>query len=78
MLRVAVYSTQTDSKLALVMKDIYLFIYLFILLSWVGIHCDIYKSSYNVLNISYLNSPPGHLKAKVASHSRLGVSTSKV
>jgi hypothetical protein len=23
-----------------------------------GVHCDIYESSYNVSNISYLNSPP--------------------
>jgi hypothetical protein len=28
---------------------------LFLLLFWVGVHCGIYKSSYN---ISYLNSPP--------------------
>jgi hypothetical protein len=27
------------------------------LLCWVGIHCDIYKSSYNISNVSYLNSP---------------------
>jgi hypothetical protein len=33
-----------------------LFIYL--LLCWVGIHCSIYSGSYNVSNISYLNSPP--------------------
>jgi hypothetical protein len=31
-----------------------------LLLCWVGVHCGIYiyKSSYNVSNISYLNSPP--------------------
>jgi hypothetical protein len=31
---------------------------LFLLLCWVGVHCGIYKSSYNVSNISYLNSLP--------------------
>jgi hypothetical protein len=35
------------------------FIYFFpLLLCWVGVHCGIYKGSYNVSNISYLNSPP--------------------
>jgi hypothetical protein len=29
----------------------------FLLLCWVGVHCGIYKSSYNISNISYLNSP---------------------
>jgi hypothetical protein len=33
-----------------------LFIYLFLLLCWVGVHCGIYKSSYHISNISYLNS----------------------
>jgi hypothetical protein len=33
-----------------------LFIYFFLLLCWIGVHCDIYKSSYNVSNMSYLNS----------------------
>jgi hypothetical protein len=28
------------------------------LLCWVGVHCTIYRGSYNVLNISYLNSLP--------------------
>jgi hypothetical protein len=32
--------------------------YLVLLFYWVGIHCDIYKSSYNISNISHLNSPP--------------------
>jgi hypothetical protein len=27
-------------------------------LCWVEVHCGIDKSSYNVLNVSYLNSPP--------------------
>jgi hypothetical protein len=27
------------------------------LLCWVGVHCSIYKSSYNVSSTSYLNSP---------------------
>jgi hypothetical protein len=35
-----------------------LFVYL---LSWVDIHCGIYKNFYNVSNISYLNSPPPQL-----------------
>jgi hypothetical protein len=30
----------------------------FVLLWWVGVHCDIYKDSYNVSNISCLNSHP--------------------
>jgi hypothetical protein len=30
----------------------------FLLLCWVSVHCRIYESSYNVSNISYLNSPP--------------------
>jgi hypothetical protein len=29
---------------------------------WVGVHCGIYKSSYNISNISYLNSHPLLLK----------------
>jgi hypothetical protein len=29
-----------------------------LLLCWVEIHCGIYKGSYIVSNISYLNSPP--------------------
>jgi hypothetical protein len=29
---------------------------IFLLLHWVEVHCDIYKSSYNVSNMSYLNS----------------------
>jgi hypothetical protein len=28
------------------------------LLCWVEVHCGIHKSSYNISNISYLNSPP--------------------
>jgi hypothetical protein len=30
----------------------------FLLLCWVEIHCGIYKGSYSLSNISYLNSPP--------------------
>jgi hypothetical protein len=30
----------------------------FLLLCWVGVHCSIYKSSYNISNISYLKSAP--------------------
>jgi hypothetical protein len=30
----------------------------FLLLCWVGVHCGIYKSSYSISNISYLNSSP--------------------
>jgi hypothetical protein len=32
--------------------------FLFLLLCWMGIHCSIDKSSYSVLNISYVNSSP--------------------
>jgi hypothetical protein len=35
----------------------YCFIF-FLLLCWVGVHCSIYKSSYNISNVSYLNTPP--------------------
>jgi hypothetical protein len=31
---------------------------LFLLLCCMGVHCGLYKSSYNISNISYLNSPP--------------------
>jgi hypothetical protein len=35
------------------------FVYSFILLlCWVGLHCGIYKCSYNISNLSYLNSSP--------------------
>jgi hypothetical protein len=40
---------------------IYIFLFgffLFLLLCWVGVHCGIHKSCYNISNISYLNSPP--------------------
>jgi hypothetical protein len=30
------------------------------LLCWVGLYCDTYKSSHNILNISYLNLPLHH------------------
>jgi hypothetical protein len=33
-------------------------LYAFLLLCWVGVHCGIYKSFYNVSNIPYLNSLP--------------------
>jgi hypothetical protein len=33
----------------------------FLLLCWVGVHCGIYKRSYNISNISYLNTPPPHI-----------------
>jgi hypothetical protein len=40
-------------------KVIFLFVFIFFELScWVGAHCGIYKSSYNISDISYLNSPP--------------------
>jgi hypothetical protein len=32
--------------------------FLLLLLCWVGVHCSIYKGSYNVSNTSHLNSPP--------------------
>jgi hypothetical protein len=34
-----------------------LFLFLILLLCWVGVHCGIYKDSYNISNISHLNSP---------------------
>jgi hypothetical protein len=34
------------------------FFFLFLLLCWMGVHCGIYKSAYNMLNISYLNTRP--------------------
>jgi hypothetical protein len=33
------------------------FFFSFLLLYWVGTQCGIYKSSYNISNVSYLNSP---------------------
>jgi hypothetical protein len=36
----------------------YFFSDLFLLLCWVGVHCGIYKSSYNIPNTSYVNLPP--------------------
>jgi hypothetical protein len=33
-------------------------LYFPLLLWWVGVHCGIYTGSYNVSNISYMNSPP--------------------
>jgi uncharacterized membrane protein len=40
----------------------YFFYFCFLLLFWVGVHCGIHKSSYNISNLSYLNSllPPFH------------------
>jgi hypothetical protein len=32
--------------------------FLFLLFFWIGLHHGIYKGSYNISNISYLNSPP--------------------
>jgi hypothetical protein len=40
---------------------IYYFLDASFLLCLVGVHCGIYKSSYNISNTSYLNSPPPHL-----------------
>jgi hypothetical protein len=34
-----------------------LFSFIFLLLCWVEVHCGIYKSSYNISNISYFNHP---------------------
>jgi hypothetical protein len=39
----------------------------FLLLFWVGVHCGIYKSSYNTSNVSYLNSPPPPFSFKLPS-----------
>jgi uncharacterized membrane protein len=33
------------------------FFFFLLLLCWVGVHCGIYKSSYNISNVSHLNSP---------------------
>jgi hypothetical protein len=33
-------------------------LFLFFIIVVLGVHCSIYKSSYNIPNISYLNSPP--------------------
>jgi hypothetical protein len=44
-------------KLIVYFTSIYLFIYLcLLLLCCMGVYCSIYKGSYNVSNISYLNS----------------------
>jgi hypothetical protein len=40
-----------------------------LLLCWVGAHCDIYKGSYNISNISHLNSPPPQLPFISSSNS---------
>jgi hypothetical protein len=39
----------------------FLFTYSLLLLCWMGVHCGTYKSSYDISNISYLNSPPPSL-----------------
>jgi hypothetical protein len=40
----------------------FLFIFYFpLLLCWVGVHCSIYKGSYDVAYVSYLKSPPPKL-----------------
>jgi hypothetical protein len=36
---------------------LFFFIIIIFLLCWVGVHCSIYKGSYNVSNISFLNLP---------------------
>jgi hypothetical protein len=38
-----------------------------LLLCWVDVHCGIYKGSYNISNISYLNSPPSLLFSFIPS-----------
>jgi hypothetical protein len=50
-------SSFTSSSIFYPMLIFIYFIY-FLLLCWVGLHCRIYKSSYNISNISCLNSPP--------------------
>jgi hypothetical protein len=37
------------------------FFLIFLLWCWVGVHCGIYKNSFNILNISQLESPPPSL-----------------
>jgi hypothetical protein len=40
------------------LTKLFLFLLFILFFCWVGVHCGIYKSLYNVSNISYLNSPP--------------------
>jgi hypothetical protein len=40
-----------------------------LLLCCVGVHCDIYKSSYNISTISYLNLPPPSFFIPSSPHS---------
>jgi hypothetical protein len=39
-------------------EDSFFFFFFPLLWCWVGVHCGIYKGSWNVSDISYLNSPP--------------------
>jgi hypothetical protein len=39
-------------------RFVFYFIYLFFIIVVLGVHCGIYKSSYNAPNMSYLNSSP--------------------
>jgi hypothetical protein len=38
--------------------DVHCLLFKFLLLCWVGVHCGIFKGSYNVSTLSYLNSSP--------------------
>jgi hypothetical protein len=38
----------------------FIFLFFFLLLCWLRVHCGIHKCSYNMSNISYLNSPFHH------------------
>jgi hypothetical protein len=51
------YNVSLKSKTVIPFFNVKLFL-VFFLIVLLGIHCGIYKSSYNVSNISYLNSPP--------------------
>jgi hypothetical protein len=48
------------------------FLFFLLLLCWVEIHCGIYKSSYNISNISFLNSPPPPFSF-ISPHPILGI-----
>jgi hypothetical protein len=54
---VAVYTASEFLELTFIYLDIgnWAVLFFFLLLCWVGVHCSIYKGSYHVSNISYLN-----------------------
>jgi hypothetical protein len=50
--------SQNPKFLLLVHAIFFIFIYLLLLLCWVGVYCGNYKSSYNLSSISSSNLPP--------------------